>query len=95
MLCREKQRQLDVLRQKKREQEQVAAFEQLKVQAEEFNRRIDEAVELLDSMRLLADAAGGRRLEVSADLVEMPYASINEAKVRIRRRFDVLQGHRG
>jgi hypothetical protein len=87
---RQKQQRLDALRQEQKGQQQAEAFEQLKVRAEEFNRQIDSAVALFDSMRLLAVQAGGKRLEVSAaDLREMPYCSVSEGLIRVRRRFDV------
>jgi hypothetical protein len=47
---------------------------------------------VLDEMRSLAQQAGVRTLEVAADLQEVPYASVNQNNIRIRRRFDVLQG---
>ncbi len=88
----EKQRQLDALRQERREEQQAEAFDQLKSRAEEFNCLIDQAMAELDEMRSLAQQAGVRTLEVAADLKEVPYASINQSLIRVRRRFDVLQG---
>ncbi len=88
----QKQRLLADLCKQQREQQQAVAFEQLKARAQEFNHQIDSAVALLDSMRLLAAQTGGQKLELAADLAEMPYAAIHESKIRIRRRFDVLRG---
>jgi chromosome segregation ATPase len=85
----QKQQRLDALRQQQREQQQAAAFEELKTKAQEFNRLIDAAAELLDSMRLLAAQTGGRSFEVAADLRELPYCSVSEGLIRVRRRFDV------
>ena len=45
--CREKTEELKALREQKRKEQETVAFEEMKVQAEEFNRRIDEAVLLL------------------------------------------------
>ncbi len=88
----EKQRQLDALRQERREEQQAEAFDLLKAKATKFNCLIDDAMAVLDEMRSLAQQAGVRTLEVAADLQEVPYASVNQNNIRIRRRFDVLQG---
>ncbi len=67
-------------------------LEKLKLTVEEFNSLIDQAMAELDEMRSLAQQAGVRTLEVAADLQEVPYASVNQNNIRIRRRFDVRQG---
>jgi acyl-CoA reductase-like NAD-dependent aldehyde dehydrogenase len=88
----EKQHELDALRQGQRRQQQEEAFQELKVRAEEFNRLIDSAMGRLQEMRELALVAGSGRFEIVADMNEMPYCSVNQSSVKLRRRFDVLRG---
>ena len=88
-VCDQKRTELKVLRDEVRSQQQAEAFERLKLEAQKFNSLIDSAVETLDAMRLLASQSGGKKLEVVADLQELPYAAIYENRVKIRRRFDV------
>jgi acyl-CoA reductase-like NAD-dependent aldehyde dehydrogenase len=87
----QKQRLLAGLRQQQREQQQAAAFEQLKAKAERFNSLIDEAMGQLQEMRERALVAGSGRFEVIADLNEVPYFHITANSVKLRRRFDVLR----
>lgn len=52
-------------------------------------------METLDAMRLLASQSGGKKLDVAADLRELPYSAIHTGIVRIRRRFEVKQTQQG
>ena len=88
-VCQQKTAELKTLKEAMRSQQQAETFEQVKLEAQKFNSLIDSAVETLDAMRLLASQSGGKKLEVVADLQELPYAAIYENRVKIRRRFDV------
>lgn len=67
-------------------------FERLRHKAIEFNALIDEAVARLDEMKEIGqEIAFGeyRPLTISAEPREMPYASIHDTIIRVRRRVDV------
>lgn len=66
-------------------------FDKLVAFSREFNATIDRSSELLEQMRKANLELGQGGLEVRADLMELPYASIRSNEVIVRRRYDVLR----
>lgn len=93
---------MTVLKARLREAEQTqtklkcdAALGQLKTKAEKFNALIDEAVRVLDEMKLVKQEIRTHTSEfnplvISANLNDLAYCSINPTIIRVRCRLDVL-----